>query len=293
VNVGFIGLGRMGRAIAGRILADGHSLTVYNRTPGAERELVAAGAKPARSIGDAARGREFVITMLADDVALAEVVGGGLLDSLDEGATHIAMGTHGAAMIAHTAEDHAAAGQRFVAAPVLGRPQAAAEGQLAIVAAGEPSAVAACEPLFAVIGRRIFAAGPNPEASAAVKLANGFVLACAIEAMSEAFSLIRRYGVEPELFREVLTGGLFSAPGYEIYSRLIVDQAYDDPGFTTALALKDMRLALEAAERAAVPLPSVGVVRDRLIGAIAHGDGERDWAVLAREQARAAGLEKD
>jgi 3-hydroxyisobutyrate dehydrogenase-like beta-hydroxyacid dehydrogenase len=195
------------------------------------------------------------------------------------------------AAIASLADRHAAVGQRFVAAPVLGRPQAAANGQLVIVAGGEPDAVRACAPLFELIGQRFFDAGGDPQSAAAVKLANGLVLACAIEAIAEAFSLIRRHAVDTELFREVLTGGLFPGPAHAIYSRLMVDESYDEPGFTTALGLKDVELALAAADRCAVPLPSGVVVRDRLLGAIAHGDAARDWAVLAREQARASGLE--
>jgi 3-hydroxyisobutyrate dehydrogenase-like beta-hydroxyacid dehydrogenase len=292
MDVGFIGLGRMGRAIAARILDGGHTLTLYERTPGHCTELVAGGAHAAATIAETCAGREVVITMVSDDVALAEVAlaEDGICVSLGAGAIHLAMGTYGVAMTALLAEAHAEAGQRLVGAPVLGRPAAAAEGQLGIIAAGEATAVAACGPLFELIGRRVFAAGFEPESAMAVKLANGFVLACAIEAMSEAFALTARHGVAPELLRDVLTGGLFSAPAYEIYSRIIVDQSYETPGFTARLGLKDMELALEAAARANVPLPSVSVVRDRLLGAIAHGDGECDWAVLAREQARASGL---
>jgi 3-hydroxyisobutyrate dehydrogenase-like beta-hydroxyacid dehydrogenase len=283
----------MGQAIAGRILAAGFELAVHNRTPERAVELVAAGARGASAIADACSGCDVIATMLADDAALEEVAlsADGLLDTMAPGAIHLAMGTHGVAAIADLAAAHAAAGQTLVAAPVLGRPDAAAAGQLAIVAGGPRAAVRVCEPLFAVIGRRVFDAGERPEAAAAVKLANGFVLACAIEAMSEAFSLARRFGVAPEVLHGVLTGGLFAAPAYETYGRIIVDERFDEAGFTTRLGLKDVGLMLDAGREAAVPLPSANVVRDRLLGAIAHGDGERDWSVIAREQARAAGLE--
>jgi len=290
MKVAFIGVGRMGSAIAGRLVAAGHDVVVWNRT----RAKAAAieGASVAESITDACPDRDVVITMLADDEALAEVVfgDGGLLHSLGD-AVHMAMGTHGVAAIKAIAEGHAQAKQLFAAAPVLGRPEVAAEGKLGIVPAGPRRAVERCQPLFEAIGRRTFPAGERQEGAAAVKLANNFLLGCAIEAMGEAFSLVRKYGVEPALFHDVLVDGLFAAPAYRVYGQLIVDEAFVPPGFTSLLALKDIDLVLDAAELARVPLPSGNVYRDRLLSAIAHGAGEEDWAVIAREQAQASGLE--
>ena len=293
MKVGFIGLGRMGRGIAGRVLQGGHDLAVFNRTREKAAELGQAGARIADSIALACADREVVITMLADDAALEAVAHGegGLLASLPGGAVHLAMGTHGVEAVRGLARAHERANQALVAAPVLGRPDVAAAGQLGIVVAGPAAAVARCRPLFELIGRRTFDAGAEPEGATAIKLANNFTLGCAIQAMSEAFSLVRKHGVLPEVLFDVLTEGLFSAPAYKVYGRIIVDEAYDRAGFTTLLALKDADLALAAAGAARVPLPSVNALRDRLLGAIAHGDGERDWAVMAREQARASGLE--
>jgi 3-hydroxyisobutyrate dehydrogenase-like beta-hydroxyacid dehydrogenase len=291
--VGFIGLGRMGRGIAGRLLGGGHSLAVYNRTPGKGDELRGAGALEVGSIGEACARRDIVITMLADDVALEAVALGqaGVRDSLAAGAIHLVMGTHGVAIVRALARAHAAAGQLLVAAPVLGRPDAAASGQLGIVAAGPAQAVQRCRPLFEVIGKRVFEAGDQPEAATVIKLANNFALACSLQAMAEAFSLVRKTGVDPQTLYDVMTEGLFAAPAYKVYGRIMVESAYEQAGFTTRLALKDMNLVLAAGQDEQVPLPSASLVRDRLLGAIAHGEGERDWAVLAREQARAAGLE--
>lgn len=290
MKVGFIGLGRMGSAIAGRLVGAGHDVVAWNRTRSKAEAL--AGARVAASIAEACAEREVVITMLADDAALEEVVlaEGGLRDSLG-GAVNLTMGTHGVAAINAIADAHAAASQLFVAAPVLGRPEVAAQGKLGIVPAGPREAVERCEPLFGAIGRRTFPAGQRQEGAAAVKLANNFLLGCAIEAMGEAFSLVRKYGIEPELFHDVLVDGLFSAPAYDVYGRLIVEQAYEPPGFTTLLALKDIDLILDAGKLARVPLPSGNVYRDHLLSAIAHGAGEHDWVVMAREQALASGLE--
>jgi 3-hydroxyisobutyrate dehydrogenase-like beta-hydroxyacid dehydrogenase len=291
VNVGFVGLGRMGQGIAGRVLSGGHDLTVFNRTREKTTELAAAGATVASSIAEACSGAEAVLTMVADDDALLEVAlgEGGLRDSLAQGALHVTMGTHGVAAIQELAAAHADAGQTLVAAPVLGRPDMAAAGQLGIVAAGPGEAVERCRPLFEVIGRHTFDAGPRPESATAIKLANNFVLGCAIEAMAEAFSLARAYDVVPQVMHEVLSEGLFAAPAYKVYGQIIVDEDYDRVGFTSTLALKDVHLTLAAAGSARLPLPSANVLRDRLLGAIAHGDAERDWAVLALEQARAGG----
>ncbi len=293
MKVGFIGLGGMGSGMAGRLLAAGHDLVVYNRTRIKARPLGEAGARIADTIADLARYVDVTITMLADDAALDAVVGveGGLLQSLPAGAIHVAMGTHGVGIIRDVARRHAAAGQVLVAAPVLGRPDKAASGQLGIVAAGAPDAVERCRPLFAAIGQRFFSAGSEPVAAAAIKVTNNFVLGCAIEAMGEAFSLVRKYGVDPHIMQEVMTEGLFGAPAYRTYGRIIADGAYDPPGQKAVLGLKDANLALAAGEAVGVPLPSGNVWRDRLIGALAHGDGERDWAVMALEQARASGLE--
>jgi 3-hydroxyisobutyrate dehydrogenase-like beta-hydroxyacid dehydrogenase len=291
MKLGFIGLGRMGTAMARRLVEAGHDLAVYNRTRAKADAL--AGARVADSVDDVARHGELVITMLTDDAALEAVAAGegGLLEALPRGAIHLAMGTHGVAAIAAMRDRHAAAGQILVAAPVLGRPDVAASGGLAIVAGGPPAAVERCAPLFSVLGRRTFAAGPDPASAAAIKVANNFVLGSAIEVMSEAFVLVGRYGVAADVFYDVLTDGIFSAPAYKVYGRIICEQAYDRVGVTATIGLKDANLALAAGEAVGVPLPSANVWRDRLISAIAHGDGARDWAVMARQQARESGIE--
>lgn len=290
MQVGFIGLGRMGQAIAGRILAAGHDLVVYNRTRSKAAQLEEAGARVVDSIAEACAGREAVLTMLTDDKALDEVAHSGLLENLPRGAVHVPMGTHSVAALAALSDTHAAAGQVLVAAPVLGRPDAAAAGQLVIVPAGPADAIDKLLPLFAAVGRRTFNAGVNPAGAAAVKLANNMILGCAIEALAEGFALTRKFDVDPAVFNEVLTDGLFAAPAYKVYGGIISNQDYDHVGFTTRLGLKDADLMLAAGEAASVPLPSCNVYRDRLLSAIANGEGDKDWAVIARVQARASGF---
>ncbi len=293
IKVGVIGLGRMGRHMARRLVDAGHDVVVFNRTASKATDLVAAGAHPAASVGEACDARDVVLTMLADDAALEEIAlaRDGLRDRLAAGAIHLVMGTHGVDAIRRLDAVHAHARQRLVAAPVLGRPEAAEAGQLGIVAAGPAAAVSECAPLFDVIGRRVFDAGTDPAGASAIKLSNNFVLGCAIEAMGEAFALVRKHGVRAEVLYEVLTQGLFASVAYQTYGRIIADEAWDRVGFSALLGLKDAALILAAGEAARVPLPAANNLRDRLLGAIAHGDGDRDWAVIAREQARASGIE--
>jgi len=291
MKVGFIGLGRMGQAMSARVLGGGHELVVYNRTREKCADLEKAGAKVASSMVEACKGREVVISMVTDDKALLQVVNEGVVPGLPKGAIHIAMGTHSVAAIREIGPLHDKAGQVLVGAPVLGRPEAAAAGQVGVVAAGPKDAVAKVAPLFQLIGRRTFDAGEKPEGASVVKLANNMMIGCAIEAMGEGFSLVRKYGVDPATFYDVMTDGLFAAPAYKVYGNIIVKQAYATAGFTTTLGLKDANLAMAAALAANVPLPSLNVYRDRLIGAIAHGEAEQDWSVMARDQARASGLE--
>jgi len=293
MKVGFVGLGRMGQGMAGRILEAGNELIVFDLVAAATKPLAAAGASVATSIQELAANSEVVVSMLVHDAAIQSVAldPDGLCDSLPQGAIHLVMGTHGIAMVRELEARHQAAGQTVVAAPVLGRPDLAASGQLGIVAAGPEAALARVMPLLEAMGRRIFAAGDQPESASAIKLANNAVLGCAMVAMAEGFSLIKRYGVTPQVFQDVMTEGLFAAPAYKIYGQKMVDESFDEVGSPISVGLKDARLIAEAGALANVPLPSHNVYLDRLLGAMAHGDGERDQAVLGREQARAAGLE--
>jgi len=292
MKVGFVGLGRMGQGMARRLLDAGHDLVVYDVVAKQTEALVAAGARAAGSIAEVAAERDVVVSMLVEDAALLDVALGphGLEVSLPKGAIHLVMGTHGVATIRTLEARHAEAGQTLVAAPVLGRPNLAASGQLGIVPGGPNDAVERCLPLLETLGRRIFRAGSKPESAAAIKLANNAVLGCAMVAMAEGFSLVRKYGVDPQVFQDVMTEGLFAAPAYKVYGQKMVDESFDEVGSPITVGLKDAKLIAEAAILANVPMPSHNVYLDRLLGAVAHGDANRDQAVLGREQARAAGL---
>jgi 3-hydroxyisobutyrate dehydrogenase-like beta-hydroxyacid dehydrogenase len=290
VKLAFIGLGRMGQAMVHRLLDAGHEVVVYNRTPDKLADFIARGAVRAQSVSEAAsQSGGLVLTMLADDHALASV-GAELAASLPPGGIHVAMGTHSVGIIRSLVSLHGSAGQVLLSAPVLGRPEVVTAGKAGIIAGGQPEAVARAKPAFSAIGPRLFEAGADPGGAAAMKLANNMLLLCAIEALGEAFVLVEKSGAMPEVFRDVITEGLFACTAYTAYANIIAKKDYDKAGFTARLALKDVKLVQGAGEAAGVPLPSAAVARDRLLGVIARGEGEKDWAVLAREQARASGL---
>jgi 3-hydroxyisobutyrate dehydrogenase-like beta-hydroxyacid dehydrogenase len=292
MKVGFIGLGRMGQAMARRLIDGGHDVGVFNRTADKMKPLTEHGAKPMASVKAAANFGEAVFTMLTDDAAIMAVVGqaGGIKDSLPKGGIHICAGTHSVAAIQKLAAIHADAGQILIASPVLGRPEVAAAGSATMVVGGRADSVAHCRPLFAAIAGRIIDSGADPVTAAAIKIANNFVLGCAIEALGEGFALTRKYGVKPDIFYGVLAEGLFACWAYKTYGKFIADEKYLPAGQRAVTGLKDANLALAAGEAVGVPLPSGNVWRDRLVGAVAHGEGDHDWAVMAKDQARASGL---
>lgn len=292
MRIGFVGLGHMGRGMARRLVEAGFAVTVHDFLAEAAAALASAGAQVAGSVAGLAASSDVVVSILPGDAALEAVStgAGGLVAALPRGATSLVMGTHAGGTIARLAAAHGRAGQFLVAAPVFGRPEQAAAGELGIVAGGPASAIDRCRPILAVLGRYLIEAGPAPEAASAIKIANNLVLGCAIEAMGEAFALVRKFGVEPAVFHEVLTRGVFGGIAHRVYGRIIAEEDYDAVGITAILGLKDADLAFAAAEAVGVPLPSGKAWRDRLVAAIARGEGHRDWAVVALEQARASGL---
>lgn len=287
MDVGFIGLGRMGRGMAARLIQAGHRVRVWNRSPAAAEGL--EGAVPVASAAEAFRG-EAAISMLADDAALRSViVEGGLLDAAERPRVHLSMSTISVALARDLAAVHERAGVAYVAAPVFGRPDAAAEGTLNIVCAGPEAAILAARPLLEAMGARTWPFGAEPGRANAVKLAGNFMLISAIEAMGEACALAEGHGVAGADLLDLLTNTLFASPVYKGYGGAIAANRYEPPGFNLRLGAKDVRLVLQAGEAAGVPMPFASVLRDGLIEAMAHGDGDRDLAALARVSARRSG----
>lgn len=291
MKAAFLGLGSMGRGMARNLLKAGHEVVVFNRTRSKADELGKEGAKVAPS--PAAIGADIAITMVADDAALEQIAFGpeGLVANLPTGAIHISMSTISAALSKRLTQMHREHGQVLVAAPVFGRPEAAEAAKLFIVAAGPAAAVERCRPLFDAMGQKTFTVGEEPVMANVTKLAGNFMIASVIECLGEAFSLGRKYGLAADSMLDVFTNSLFAAPVYRTYGGIIAQQKWEPAGFRLRLGLKDVRLALAAADAEAVPMPVASFIHDSFLSAVARGMGEQDWAALARLAAERAGLD--
>jgi 3-hydroxyisobutyrate dehydrogenase-like beta-hydroxyacid dehydrogenase len=282
MRIGFIGLGHMGSGMAANLVKAGHEVTVYNRTPARCQALAAQGAKIADSVADACRA-EAVMTMLADDAAVENVALGahGIVASLPSHAVHVSSSTISVALSATLTARHAEAGQRFIAAPVFGRPEAAAAGDLFVIAAGEAPALEAVAPLFDAIGQKTFAVSEVPRLANLVKLSGNFLIAAVIESLGEAVALVGKGGIDPHQYIEILTSTLFNAPVYKTYGALIAGKKFAPAGFSAVLGHKDIGLVLSAADELRVPLAFASVLRDRFLALLAQGGDELDWSAIA------------
>ncbi len=283
MNIGFIGLGNMGAAIAGRLLEAGHSLRVWNRSPEPARRLAERGAQAVATAEEAFRG-DVVFSMLSDDQATrAVLLDSGLLARAVPAATrlHVNLATISVALGDELAERHSERGVGYVAAPVLGRPDAAAAGKLTVLVAGPRQAVESVQPLLeGTVGQKVWRFGERASQANVVKLAINFMLAAAIESMGEAAALTAGYGVEPRELFELIGQSLFPGPVYQGYGRLIAEGRFEPAGFKARLGLKDVRLALAAAEAVMTPMPVGSVIRDSMLEALARGEGEKEFGVV-------------
>ncbi|HUN72126.1 MAG TPA: NAD(P)-dependent oxidoreductase [Steroidobacteraceae bacterium] len=283
MNIGFIGLGNMGAAIAGRLLEAGHSLRVWNRSPEPSRRLAERGAQVVAGAEEAFRG-DVVFSMLSDDqVTRAVLLDSGVVARATPAAVrlHVNMATISAALADELAERHAERGVGYVAAPVLGRPDVAAAGKLTVLVAGPRQAVEAAQPLLeGTIGQKVWRFGERASQANVVKLAINFLLAAAIESMGEAAALTTAYGVEARELFEVIGQSLFPGPVYQGYGRLIAEGRLEPAGFKARLGLKDVRLALAAAEAVTTPMPVGSLIRDAMLEALARGEGEKEFGVV-------------
>jgi 3-hydroxyisobutyrate dehydrogenase-like beta-hydroxyacid dehydrogenase len=290
MKIGFIGLGHMGSAMAANLLKAGHEVTVFNRNPERRVPLVALGAHEASLVADACRS-EVVITMLADDTAVADVVFAkyGLIANLTQNAIHVSMSTISIALSKHLAQAHLEAGQRYIAAPVFGRPDMAAAAKLFIVAAGAATTIDVCMPLFDALGQKTSRLGAEPFAANLVKISGNFLLASVIEALGEAIALIGKAGIDRRAYVDFLASTIFPAPAYRTYGSLIADGSFAPAAFAAQLGYKDILLGLSAAESLRVPMPLASLLRDRFLRLIAQGGGALDWAAIGGLAAQDAG----
>jgi 3-hydroxyisobutyrate dehydrogenase-like beta-hydroxyacid dehydrogenase len=281
--------------MAANLAAAGRRVIAYVRRSDQLGELEALGLSPTTDIGELL-DCDVVISMLPDDDAVSEVVFGGSDDDLDglaaglmPGAIHLSMSTISTAAASVLASEHARHGQGYVAAPVFGNPDAAKARQLFIVAAGAPADIERCRPVLDSLGQRTFTVGSDPGDANLFKLLGNMMSATALEMLGEVVAVVRKRGLDPQPFIDIMTSAMFGGRAHKIYGDKIAKQVYT-PGFVLPLVLKDVRLALAEAEKAGAPMPSVGVVRDRLISGIARGYGDLDWTALGLIAAEEAGL---
>jgi 3-hydroxyisobutyrate dehydrogenase-like beta-hydroxyacid dehydrogenase len=273
------------------LIRGGHQVVVYNRSRAAAESVNAEGARIADKPANAA-GEEIVITMLADDHAVESVVFGkqGLLEAMPPGGLHISMSTISPDLSRRLSTAHCELGHQYIAAPVFGRPEAAAAAKLFVIAAGTKQALAKAKPVFELLGQRTFEVGEKPEDANLIKLSGNFLITCVLESLGEVFAVARKAQIDPNNLFEVLSGTLFGAPAYQNYGPRIIQQNFSPAGFKMPLGLKDVRLMLQAAEGLSTPMPFANVVRDRFLSAIANGYSELDWSAIALVIAQEAGL---
>jgi 3-hydroxyisobutyrate dehydrogenase-like beta-hydroxyacid dehydrogenase len=294
-EIGFIGLGHMGTAMAANLAAAGRRVIAYVRRPDQMDKLVALGLMPTTEFTDLF-DCEIVITMLPDDVAVRNVALGiedagvkGLAQGLNRGAIHLSMSTISTSTASHLAAEHARHGQGYVSAPVFGNPDAAKTRQLFVVAAGLLTDVERCQSILDSLGQKTFVVGADPGHANLIKLLGNMMTATTLEVLGEVVAVALKRGLDPKSFVDIMTSTMFGGRAHKIYGDKIVRRSYA-PGFAMPLVLKDVRLALAEAENAGAPMPSVDVVRDRLITGIARGYADLDWTALGMIAAEAAGL---
>jgi 3-hydroxyisobutyrate dehydrogenase-like beta-hydroxyacid dehydrogenase len=286
----------MGLPMARTLLHDGHTLTVYNRTMSQAETLRSEGARVGHSPAAVARSADMLITMVADDEALEQVIFGtdegsdegsdddneGALAALAPQAIHISMSTIGVALSRRLAAAHADAGQGYVAAPVFGRPEVAARGELSIVVAGPADQVECCSPVFQALGQEVITVGNEAWEANLIKLAGNFLTAVTIGALGETFALMRKADIDVETFLHAITNVVGPSPTYEKYGALIAAERFEPVGFSLGLGLKDMKALLHAAEGVGVSMPIGLTVYNQFFEGVGRGHAELDWAGLAR-----------
>jgi 3-hydroxyisobutyrate dehydrogenase-like beta-hydroxyacid dehydrogenase len=289
-TVAFFGLGQMGQGMAMRLLEGGFKVNAYNRTLDKAKTVVHKGGVLFEEPAVAARAAEILVTMLSDEEAMAAVITEEVLQELGEGGIHLCMSTISPAAADEFARVHAGKGVHYVACPVFGRPDAARAGKLWLCLAGDDSAKGRVTSLLEPMGQGIYDFGSNPSTANVAKLAGNFLIAAAIEAMAEAFSLAEKNGTDPGQIHDLLSQTLFSCPIYQNYGSFILERKYSPPGFALSLGFKDMRLVRDTARRSEVPMPLASLLEDRFLRSLASKRSQMDWTAIAIDQRESAGL---
>ena len=292
MKLGFAGLGSMGLPMAENLLKAGHALTVWNRSKGKADGLVEKGARLADRPADMAEADGVVISMLADDKALEDVTLGerGIMEKLGPGGLHISMSTISPALSSRLEQMHQSRGAAYLAAPVFGRPDAAAAKLLFVLCAGQAQARQLAQPILEALGQKVFALGENPAHANIVKLSGNFMIMAAIEAMAEAMTLGEKHGVPREQLIDVLTQSIFPAPLFVNYGKQIAAHSYEPARFKLSLGLKDANLVLAAANSVQLAMPLASLMQGRYQTGMAKARGDLDWTAAALSVAEDAGV---
>jgi len=289
-RIGFVGTGNMGLPMATNLIRAGFVVRVYNRTPGRALSLAGLGAESAPDNKTVVEPGGILVTMISDDLALEEIALGGAIDRMAPGGVHISMSTVSPAVARKVARQHEALGVYYVAAPVFGRPEAAAARKLWICVSGAEEARQKVAPVLEALGQKVFEFGEDPGAANVVKLAGNFLIGSALEAVSEALTLAEKNGIDRGRFVDLMGQTLFACPVYQNYGRALAEERYQPPGFRLALALKDINLVMGTAASSTVPMPLASLLHDRMLSGVAKGRGGMDWSVIGLEVMEGAGL---
>jgi 3-hydroxyisobutyrate dehydrogenase-like beta-hydroxyacid dehydrogenase len=280
-TVGFIGLGNMGLPMAQNVLKAGHTLHVFNRTAARAESLLSQGAKWESSPRAVGEKTPIVLSILADDAALENVTLGerGVLAGLKKGEIHVDMSTVSPDTTKKLAQEYSVRGVHFIAAPVFGRPEAAAAAKLWICPAGAAEAIEQCQPLFSAMGQGVIVVGTEPHLASVLKLVGNFFVISAIETLSEAFTLAEKSGLKVDTVLEVIKA-LLPVPLFQGYGTRMARNEFVPPGFVLRLGLKDVGLMRKLADQVQAPLPLADIAHQHLRAAVANGRGELDWGAL-------------
>jgi 3-hydroxyisobutyrate dehydrogenase-like beta-hydroxyacid dehydrogenase len=304
MRIAFLGLGKMGSAIARHLLKSGHEVTVWNRTPVRADPFKALGAQVAGSPSEAVAGAEVAFTMVMDDAALEAVIfdagadtatdagaDTGAIKAMPPGSIHVSLSTISVKLSERLTDAHRAAGSHFAAAPVFGRPNVAEDGRLWTVTAGEQQVIAKIRPLLDTFSRGVTVVSEKPSSAHALKLGGNFLITAMIASLSEGLVYAEALGIEPRIYLETINSALFQSPFYQSYGKIMLDPP-EHPGGTIAIGEKDIRLFREAAESAEVATPLADTFEEHLRRAIEAGMKDQDWAAgyyrLAQSMTRAA-----
>ncbi len=292
MNLTFIGIGHMGFPMVDRLLDAGTSVTIYNRTKEKALPLLNKGAHWVASPKEGASRCDILATMVSNDQALEQLLTeDGILDALPQGAIHLSFSTLSVNLAKSLLSRHTARGHGFVSSPVFGRPDAVSEGRLRLLCAGENAVVERVMPILKALGPEIFHVGEEPFVANLIKISGNFLIASTLEMLGEAFALVRKAGVDPSLFLDIVNSSIFHSPLVENYGKIMAGRHFEKAGFTMDLGLKDICLALEAAAELRAPLPFGGIVKDSLLSGLSHGREALDWSGIVLSHYERAGLD--